>query len=273
MSDEDRDRTASGTWHYGLVSRWWAEVNRADEAELAYLRAAMRRFGEPALDLGCGTGRLLLPLLAEGFDIDGTDISPDMIDRVREGAAAAGIDVGGRLDVQPFDRLDRVRRYGTVFSIGSFAIGGSADRDAAALRRIHDHLLPGGAVILSYEVAGDEDHARMSDPSRPYPRPWPETGARAVLADGDELELLTRAAAYDATTRTQRLEIRARLRHDGETVREEEGSLLNTYYRPDDVVRMLRDAGFADIAVEGPYTGRPATSDDGTVVVVARRVS
>jgi SAM-dependent methyltransferase len=273
VTEDDQAWTASGTWHYGLVSRWWAEVNRADEAELAYLRTAMRRFGLPGLDLGCGTGRLLLPLLAEGFDVDGTDISPDMIDRVREGAAAAGVDLEGRLAVQSFAGLDRDRRYGTVFSIGSFAIGGSTDDDAAALRRIHDHLLPGGAVILSYEVAGDEDHARMSDPSQAYPRPWPETGARAVLAGGDELELLTRAAAYDAATRTHHLEIRARLRHDGEIVREEQGSLLNTYYRPDDVARMLGEAGFADIAVEGPYTGRPPEPGDGTVVVVARRVS
>ena len=61
MSGADRVQARSGTWHYGLVARWWAEVNRPDEAELAYLRTAIHRFGEPALDLGCGAGRLLLP--------------------------------------------------------------------------------------------------------------------------------------------------------------------------------------------------------------------
>jgi SAM-dependent methyltransferase len=272
-NDEPGARDGSGTWHYGLVTRWWAEVNRPETAELAYLRAAIRRYGEPALDLGCGAGRLLLPLLAEGFDVDGTDISADMIGRVREGASAAGVEVAGRLALQPFDGLDRSRRYGTVFSIGSFAIGGSAERDAAALRRIHDHLLPGGAVLLSYEVASDADHARMADPATPYPRPWPQTGPRAVLADGDELELLTRAAAYDAATRTHRLEIRARLWREGTLVREEAGSLRNTYYRPEDVARMLRESGFVDIDVQGPYTGRPPEPADDTVVVVARRVS
>ena len=134
----------TGTWHYGLIARWWAEVNRPEAAELAYLRAAIARFGEPALDLGCGTGRLLVPLLADGLDVDGTDISSDMLAYAREAAAAAGIDVEGRLAAQPFDGLDRPRAYATIFSIGSFAIGGSLERDAAALRRIHDHLLPGG---------------------------------------------------------------------------------------------------------------------------------
>ncbi len=106
----------TGTWHYGLIARWWAEVNRPEAAELAYLRAAIARFGEPALDLGCGTGRLLAPLLADGLDVDGTDISADMLGYARDAGEAAGIDMAGRLAAQPFDGLDRPRRYATVFS-------------------------------------------------------------------------------------------------------------------------------------------------------------
>ena len=43
------------------------------------------------------------------------------------------------------------------------------ERDASALARIHDHLLPGGAVLLSDEVATEADHARMADPARTDP--------------------------------------------------------------------------------------------------------
>jgi SAM-dependent methyltransferase len=263
----------TGTWHYGLIARWWAEVNRPEAAELAYLRAAIARFGEPALDLGCGTGRLLLPLLAEGLDVDGTDISADMLAYARDTGEAAGIDMAGRLAAQPFDGLDRPRHYATIFSIGSFAIGGSPERDAAALRRIHDHLLPGGAVLLSYEVATEADHARMADPARTYPSPWPATGTRATLLDGDELELLSRAAGYDADLRCQALEIRARLWRGDRLVREEEGSLLCTYYLPGQLCEMLEEAGFVDVRVEGPYTGRPPDPTDDMIVVTARRVS
>jgi SAM-dependent methyltransferase len=263
----------NGTWHYGLIARWWAEVNTPEVGELAYLRAAIARFGEPALDLGCGTGRLLLPLLAEGLDVDGTDVSPDMLAHARAAAAAAGVDVDGRLAAQPFDGLDRPRRYATIFSIGSFAIGGSPERDGAALHRIYDHLLPGGAVLLSYEVITEADHARMADPARTYPSPWPAAGTRATLPDGDELELFSRMAGYDADLRCQSLEIRARLWRGDELVQEEQGALLNTYYRPAQVGAMLEEAGFVNVVVEGPYTGQPTGPSDDTVVIVARRVS
>ena len=262
-----------GTWHYGLIARWWAEFNRPEPAEVDYLRAAIARFGEPALDLGCGTGRLLLPLLADGLDVDGTDISADMVDRARQALEASGLDPTGRLEVQPFHELARPRRYGTVYSIGSFAIGGSRERDAEALRRIHDHLLPGGGVVLSYEVLLPDGLARLGDPARVYPSPWPATGERRRLADGDEIELLGRTAGWDAAAWTQALDMRARLWRGGVLVREEEGQLLNTYYPPDEVRAMLEAAGFADVRVEGPYTGRAPDPSDDTVVVTARRVS
>src|ERR671932_145308 len=79
------------TWHYGLVARWWAEFNVASREELAYYRAVIERDGQPALDLACGTGRLLLPLLQAGLDVDGCDLSPDMLDFCRERTANAAL--------------------------------------------------------------------------------------------------------------------------------------------------------------------------------------
>lgn len=264
---------ASETWHYGLIARWWAEVNVPEEAELAYLRAAIQRAGEPALDLGCGAGRLLVPLLVEGYDVDGIDVSGDMVDRARGAGAAAGIDMDARLAVQSFDMLDRPRAYGLAFSIGSFAIGSSPARDAAALRSIHAHLRPGGMAALSYEVLSPERLARLADPARAYPSPWPDEPDAATLDDGDVLELRTRTAGFDVAARCQALEIRATLVRNGVAIAQEQGSLTCTYYEPGVLRAMLEDAGFADVVVEGPYTGRPPEPADDTLVITGRRVS
>jgi SAM-dependent methyltransferase len=70
MSDQPQ------TWHYGLVAQWWAEFNQPDPQELAFYQSFVEGNGQPALDLACGTGRLLLPLLRAGLDVDGCDLSP-----------------------------------------------------------------------------------------------------------------------------------------------------------------------------------------------------
>jgi SAM-dependent methyltransferase len=121
---------ASGTWHYGLIARWWAEFNEATPEELGYYVPAIRRFGEPALDLGCGNGRILVPLLEQGLDVDGVDISEDMlalageaIERVKPAHLPA-------LVAQAMHELDLPRAYRTIYMCGAFGIGGNRANEA-----------------------------------------------------------------------------------------------------------------------------------------------
>ena len=270
MTDE------SGTWHYGLVARYWAEFNRPEPEELAYYRAAIERFGEPALDLGCGTGRLLVPLRAAGLDVDGVDISEDMLDLCREHAEREG--VSPRLERQAFHELALPRRYGTIYICDSFGIGGRRDRDLETLRRIHDHLEPGGALVFSLELPYNTDDetrwARWLPGHRAgLPRAWPEEGDRQRAANGDEYELVGRLLELDPLEARERLEMRTRLFRSGSLVADEFGRLDQNLYFVPEIRLMLSVAGFEDVSVEGRYTGRPAENDDGTVVFVARASS
>ena len=51
------------------MARWWAEFKEPEPAELAFYRDAIERFGEPALDLACGAGRLLSETPRYAFDL------------------------------------------------------------------------------------------------------------------------------------------------------------------------------------------------------------
>jgi SAM-dependent methyltransferase len=264
-----------GSWHYGLIARWWAEFNKADPHELAYYQSAIEQFGQPALDLACGAGRLLVPLLAAGLDVDGVDISPDMIAVAR--AWAIRENRAPRLVVGAMHGLDLGRTYGTIYICDSFGLGGRRDHDREALRRIHRHLAPGGALVFShwlpYEGSDERIWARWRAGNRgDLPRDWPVDGERRRTADGDEIELISRMAELDPLGQVQTLEMRARLWHAGQVIAQEERALRENLYFAQELLLMLADAGFGEGTIEGGYQGRPATPDDGFVVFVARRM-
>ena len=248
------------TWHYGLIARWWAEAGPPEPDELAYYRGAIEEFGQPALDLGCGAGRLLVPLLAAGLDVDGADISPDMLARAAERAAAAGFAPSaarpGRARDRPAASLpdhlrlrrDRDRRYPRA---------GSA-RVPAGLRA------PGARGILR-----DRARAAVRGPGRGPLGALAARPARAVAARvagrgrsaPDVGRGRARAPGPPGRLRSprQRLayEVRARLWSGGSVVTEEERRLTENLYFAQELVLMLEDAGFARDPDRGPPHRRP----------------
>lgn len=99
------------SWHYGLMAQWWAEFN-VEAPELGYYKGAIERYGQPALDLACGTGRLLVPLLKDGLDVDGCDLSADMLACCR--LRAERMELSPRLYLQAMHALDLPRRYRSI---------------------------------------------------------------------------------------------------------------------------------------------------------------
>ena len=140
---------APQTWHYGLVAKWWAEFNEGGP-EIDYFRRFIERDGQPALDVACGTGRLLLPYLRAGLDVDGCDVSEDMIALCRERAEREGL--SPTLFVQSMHELDPPRSYRTIIVCGGFAVGSDRAHDLQALARFYEHLEPGGTLVLDNEV-------------------------------------------------------------------------------------------------------------------------
>ena len=163
------------TWHYGLIAEWWAEFN-TDGPEIDYFGRFVER-GQPALDAGCGTGRLLLPWLRAGFDVDGCDVSAPMISLCRSLARREGFDPA--LFVQPLHALDPPRRYRTIVVCGVFGLGSTRAQDQEALHRFRRCLEVGGTLVLDNETPYANAGLWRSwtrDERRRLPAPWPPQG-------------------------------------------------------------------------------------------------
>ena len=258
------------TWHYGLVAEYWAAFN-TDGPEIDYFGRFVAA-GQPALDAGCGAGRLLLPWLRAGYDVDACDVSADMIARCREQARAEGFEP--TLNVQPLHELDPPRRYRTIVVCGVFGLGSTRAQDEEALRRLHDCLEPDGTLLLDNEVPYSKEwHWSIwhKDRRRELPEPWGESGDREQAPDGSEYELRGRPVVLDPLDQTVFLELRADKWVDGEHVAFEEHALSMRMYFRDELVLMLRNAGFGDVLVRGGHADEEPTGDHDTLVYIARR--
>ena len=102
------------------------------------------------VDLGCGAGDLLAAL-PKRFEKHGIDISPAMLELARKAVPDASFTLGSATTAS-LPRCDAVTAIGEVFSFAAAQDGRAAV--AAAFRRIHGALRPGGVFLLDVASPG-----------------------------------------------------------------------------------------------------------------------
>jgi SAM-dependent methyltransferase len=259
-------------WHYGLVAEMWAAGTR-DTRELEFLLSAVGSYGQPVLDLACGAGGLLVPLCEAGVDVDGADISADMLAGCRAGLDKLGLEAD--LYQSPMHTLDLPRRYRVIYIADSFGLAGSRALDEQTLRNAYLLLEPGGALILNKEApyALDDWIYWQKENQDGLPSDWPDEPTRRTAEDGSEYLSWLRETAVDPLEQTYELEIRVQKRRDGKLEGEEIRKLAGTIYFRNELVAMLEKAGFSEVKVFGGYSALPATADDEEFVHLAVKPS
>lgn len=93
-----------------LYDLWWGEKPLLDDA---FYRRMLEQLPGPALEVGCGTGRLLIPYLRDGFEIEGVDCSAEMLALCQKKAEHFGLKP--LLYEQFMQKLDLPRHYRTIY--------------------------------------------------------------------------------------------------------------------------------------------------------------
>ncbi len=259
-------------WHYGLMALEWGEFATDGGPEAIYFRKLIETVGQPALDLGCGSGRILLPLLRAGLDVDGADYSKDMLDQCHKRARAEGF--SPVLYEQPVYELDLPRRYKTIFACGVVGLGGDKTLTMQGIRRCYDHLRPGGVFVFDYSPRWNDPPAwlsRLPDRRHALPEEWPASGERRLMSDGCELESDARTIAMDPLEDIATRQIRLRLWQKGELLKEEIHTQEVQDYSKHEWVLMLEKAGFSEIKINGDYSEETATADSNTLIFIAKK--
>jgi SAM-dependent methyltransferase len=264
---------APQTWHYGLIAQWWAEFNDDFRPhEIPYFQRFIESDGQPALDVACGTGRLLLPYLRAGLDVDGCDVSADMVSLCREKAEREGL--SPTLWVQAMHELEPPRRYKTIYVCGAFGLGSDREQDLEALKRFHEYLEPDGTLLLDIEVpyadAGQWPYW-LKEKRNSLPQAAKPPRERRRASDGSEYALRSRLVDLDPLDQRVMLEMHIERWRDGTLDAEEDRILHIGLYFRGELLLMLERTGFRDVVVQGDHNDAEATSDDDFLVFVARK--
>lgn len=213
-----------------------------------------------ALEIGCGTGRLLVPYLQKGLEVEGVDPSSEMLGLCREKGEQFG--VSPVLYEQYMQELQLPGKYKTIYiPLASFMLVIDREEAIQALQQMYLHLEEGGQVIIPLFIPREQ----LSNPKKE----WTvrrvgnrSDGAKIVLNQASEI-----AFNEQVQTNWNRYEI-----YSNDVLMESRftTSQLRWYYKHE-FRMMLESVGFTDVSIYGGYNCSPVSDDQSFMIFRAFR--
>ncbi|MEP6894580.1 MAG: class I SAM-dependent methyltransferase [Chloroflexota bacterium] len=235
--------------YYGLMAEFW-DLFRGDTstwADRSFYLEIVKKYGQPVLDVGCGTGRILLDYLGQGIDIDGVDNSPDMLIRLHQ--KAENLKLHPTVFQQEMVNLSLPRKYHVILVPSStFQLLLDASLPPLAMERLFAHLLPGGVLVMSFMHLRKPDDPIEYEFTREATRP----------EDGATIRRWT-YSRFDPDTDLEDSKDRYEIILDGNVIASEEHqqSPATRSYTWEQAVTLYQQAGFKDIQVFHEFTFEP----------------
>ena len=244
-----------------LHDAFWAE--EGEPAELALLDQTLREYPGRSLEVGCGSGRLLLPLLQKGHEVEGLELSPEMLALCRQAAET----MGSRPILHEGDMtsFDPGHTYASLL-VPAFTLQLATD-PAAALARFNRLLGPAGIIYLSVFIPMAELHRELPEGE------WYDDHG-TTLPDGRSATVQTRHR-LDRKARILEREHRYRLlAADGSPESEHESKQVIRWFTARQFRGMLARAGFEPLHAIADFDPEaPVEEDTQIITVVARKTA
>jgi len=228
---------------------------RAYDADIPFYRDLAAAGGE-VLEMGCGTGRILLPTARAGARIHGLEASGDMLRQLRRKLAREPAEVRRRVSISLGDiRTARLeRRYALVtapFRVVQHLVEREDQR--AWLRNVARHLRPGGA--LCFDVF-QPDYRIIAKGVR----------ERLEVDAGRRLRLFAKVVSYPEA---QRMEVTFRWRLAG--VSDKSATFTMRWFTRGELENLLDLEGFRITDYWGSFDREPFGAGSGHQIVRAVR--
>ena len=205
----------------------------ACNTEIKFYANKINQSNGPVLEAMCGSGRLLLPLLEMGFDIDGMDNSKAMLLSCQTRAKSLNLSVD--LYENEIEQIESAKRYGLIYiAVGSFQLIYDIDTALLTLSSLREILLPGGTILLDmfvpWEILGNDGEPEFLERYVEKKNGDKITLKSSSIADVRN-QILTTTTLYESYENNQ-------------VIATEEEHLEIRWYYPNEMVLFLEKAGF-----------------------------
>ena len=240
----------------------------ASRGDIAFYVQEASSAGGPLLELGCGTGRILLAAARAGADMTGVDLSQPMLDILREKLEREDEEVRRRIRVIQADMSGfcLARHFSLItvpFRPLSHLLSTEAQLDCMCC--MNRHLEMGGRLILDVfhiEPGAVHDAAFIQERL---------DFDQVPLPDGTTLRRTHRFAAFDRARQINQLELIYYVTHpDGRVERIVDGFPWRYFYRYE-VTHLLARCGFEVVELYGDFDRSPFTDSSPDMIFIAEK--
>jgi len=254
-ADEAPDLYEPFARYYDL---WSDDITEDVELYLSLARDA----GGPILECMCGTGRILIPLAKQGYEVTGVDRSPAMLDRCTLKVDLLDEQTQSRIDViqgdvRDFDAGKRFRLV--IVPFNSFLHLPDTKDQERALRNIRDHMDHNALLVMS-----------VFNPNLGRPE-------RVLIHDGtkitDEGETITKFESQVLDPPNQRTEVHHfyDISQQDKPVRRVTVAFTLRYLLHLEAIELMERCGLRVERVYGDYRLSPFKRNSDLMVLLARR--
>jgi len=119
------------------------------DVDIPFYKGQVERYDDPVLELGCGTGRITIPIAREGYEIIGLDISKQLLDTAREKSKKENIDIDWiNGDMRNFSLNKKFKLIFIPFNTIHHIL--NLDDMEKVLKNVRKHLKPDGRFIVEF---------------------------------------------------------------------------------------------------------------------------
>jgi SAM-dependent methyltransferase len=269
-ADAADDAASDDPHRADFVARIYDGEHQGESADIAWGLRLARALDGPIADLGCGTGRLTLPLAAAGRPVLALDRSAAMLGRLKAKLGRHRQSVQQLVEIKQADLTQWISPCSefalAVIGYNTFAALLTADDQMRCLTAVRVALRPGGRLAIATAAVSAQVVGLPDGFSREvYRRPAPELGSHVELIRRD-IQRWT-----DETRQIRQLALVYDVHERDAGRRQFQYEFAARYTSRWELEHLLARCGFADVRVRGGYDEEPFSVAGGLMVVTATR--